>query len=278
MKNCISIDWEDWFHICDVEHLLPRAHWDGYPSILEEATDAILELLQQKQTRATFFIVGYSARRQPELVKRIATEGHEIAHHSMEHRLVYTMTSEEFAEDVAAGKELLEGIVGRPVVGYRAPQWSANQRAPWSAGALAQAGYDYDSSRAPLPIVGDRTFPETVHVLAGSRRYGRLLEFPPLVLRFPGVKVPAGGGWGLYTWPLKWICKKAGKLNAAGSPATFFFHPTDFIKQRQVAGLPLLKKFVTAFKPRSLGKTWDFLFDTLEFGPITEIMHQIKLP
>ena len=271
MKNCISIDWEDWFHICEVEEVLPRAAWDSYPSILDEATDRILEKLAARNCRATFFLVGYSARRQPELVRRIAAAGHEIAHHTMEHELVYDMTPETFRRDLAAGKKLLEELGNCTVRGFRAPQWSANQRTPWVTDALLAAGYSYDSSRAPLPIIGSMDFPHTVHRLAGVEHSGSLVELPPLVVRLPGLNLPAGGGWGLHCLPLAWIVRRARALNAQGSPATFFFHPADFVRHRHGAGLPFIKKLVTSFQPRPIERTWEILFDQLEFAPLAEV-------
>lgn len=277
MKNIISIDWEDWFHICEVEHLLPREKWDSYPSILDEATDRILELLAANKTKATFFIVGYSAKRRPELIKRIAEEGHEIAHHTMAHDLIYDLTPAKFDKDIRQGKKLLERLSDRPVVGFRAPQWSMNQRSAWATDVLIDAGYEYDSSRAPLPIIGSMDFDENVYEIKGSKSKGGIIEIPPLVLKFPLIKVPAGGGWGVHTWPLKWIINKALKLNKKGSPATFFFHPVDFVKHDYGKDLPFIKKAVTTFGLRTTQKTCEYLFDNLELGSIKEILPTLHL-
>ena len=272
MQNIISIDWEDWFHICEVEHLLPKDKWDSYPSILDEATDKILELLAAKKTKATFFIVGYSAQRQPELIKRIADEGHEIAHHSMQHDLVYNLTPEHFARDVQEGQKLLEEMSGQQIMGFRAPQWSINKRTPWAADVLISAGFAYDSSMAPMPIIGSMDFPQHAHIIKGDKVEGSLVEFPPLTLRFPGINVPGGGGWGLKIWPLRWIFNKVQKLNRAGSPACFFLHPVDFVKHNYGKGLPLVKRAVTSYGIRSTKKICDFLFDRIELCPIKEIL------
>jgi len=272
MRNIISIDWEDWFHICEVEHLLPRDAWDSYPSILDEATDHILDLLAGHNVRATFFILGYSAARQPELVRRIAAAGHEIAHHSMQHELVYKMSPQAFTADLAEGKALLAELSGGQVQGFRAPQWSINQRCPWAIDALIQAGFTYDSSRAPLPIIGSMAYPETVHKISGVSGSSSLLELPPLVLRIPGLKVPAGGGWGLRIWPLRWIINKVRNLNRKGSPATFFLHPADFVKHRHGLRLPLVKRAVTSYGLRTVGRALEVLLDELEFTAASAVL------
>ncbi|NDY43510.1 DUF3473 domain-containing protein [Dissulfurirhabdus thermomarina] len=265
MKNVLSIDWEDWFHVCEVDRHLPRQRWDAFPSILDEATDVLLDLLQRRRTRATFFVVGYSAERQPELVRRIAREGHEVAYHGYDHTLVYETAPAAFAGDLAMGRALLGELTGQEIRGFRAPQWSLNQRAPWAVDEIIRAGFRYDSSRAPLPIVGNPAFPRSAHVLEVEEGRGRLVELPPLVLDLPGLPLPAGGGWGLRTWPLAAVVARARAMNRAGSPAVFHFHPVEFVRERPRARLPLVKRFVLRFGLRSTRRAWDYLLDRLEF-------------
>jgi polysaccharide deacetylase family protein (PEP-CTERM system associated) len=269
-RNIVSIDFEDWFHVCEVEHVLPRSRWDTYRSILDETTDWLLAELARRGTRATFFLVGYSAARNPELVRRVAREGHEIAYHGYDHEMVAPGDPERFRRDLRRGRDLLRGIAGGEVTGFRAPQWSLGRAGPWAVDVLVEEGFAYDSSRVPLPIIGRPGFPERVHTLAHSRGAGRLVEFPPLILRLPGVNVPAGGGWGLRCWPLTAILAKTRRLNRAGIPATFFFHPAEFVSHRFLTKLPLAKRFVLSFAPRPTRRAWDFLFDHLEFGPMGE--------
>lgn len=269
MKNVISIDWEDWFHICGQERVLPRKAWDSYDSILDEATDAILDRLDQRRARATFFIVGYSARRLPEAVKRISDAGHEIAFHTMEHSLVYEMNSRSLSHDLDTGKALLQELTGQTILGFRAPQWSLGRNPRWVYETLAAHGFEYDSSAAPLSFIGDQRGPLHARCVEVDDE-NSITEFPPLVLETPAGNLPAGGGWGLRTWPMRRIIGKVRRLNATGSPATFYFHPAEFVERKLPANLSPIKRFVCSFRLRSAAAAWDALFDTLEFGTMGE--------
>jgi peptidoglycan-N-acetylglucosamine deacetylase len=270
MRNIVSIDFEDWFHVCEVEHLLPRAHWDGYRSILDAATDWLLAELARRRTRATFFVVGYCAKRHPHLIRRLAAEGHEIAYHTADHGLVDCSDAAAFRQDLRRGRAQLQALSGRAVTGFRAPQWSLGRAGNWAVDVLVEEGFAYDSSRVPLPCLGRPEYPEQVHVLKHSTGAGRLVELPPLILKLPLVNVPAGGGWGLRCWPLTAILAKTRRLNRAGAPVTFFFHPAEFITHRFPVTLPLPKRFVCSFALRRTREAWDYLFDHLELGPMDE--------
>lgn len=269
IRNVVSIDFEDWFHVCEVEDVLPRADWDAYDSVLDAATDWLLAALARRRTLATFFMVGYCAERQPELVRRIAQAGHEIAFHGRDHGLVPDDAA-AFRRELRQGRDLLRRVAGREVAGFRAPQWSLGRVGDWAVDVLVEEGFAFDSSRVPLPCIGRPEFPETIHRLHHSGGRGALTEVPPLVLRLPGLTLPAGGGWGLRCWPLSLVVAKARRLNRAGLPATFFFHPAEFFPHRYPARLPLAKRFVVSFGLRCARTAWEFLFDHLEFGPMGE--------
>ncbi len=273
-KNIITVDWEDWFHICEVEDYLPREKWDDYPSILPEATKILLQFFKTHNISATFFILGYSATRFPKLVEEISKAGHELAYHTANHSLVYTQEPHGFREDIRWGKQLLEEIGKQPVLGFRAPQWSLNDRCPWGLDCLTEAGYTYDSSHAPLPIIGTPSYPESVHDLKTSQ--GALQEFPPLILNLLGLKVPAGGGWGLRTWPIRAIRHKIARLNGMDSPATLFIHPVEVIDFTPPLRLPFLKRLVTRFGRRTTLFTIKALLATTDFISISQYRNQIQ--
>ena len=272
--NIITVDWEDWFHICEVDDLLPRDKWDSYSSLLPEATGKLLDFFKEHNITATFFILGYAAKKYPEQVRKIAGAGHEIAFHTHDHQMVYQQTPEEFRNDVIQGKSMLEKICDREVIGFRAPQWSLNERCPWGLEILAEAGYRYDSSHAPLPIIGEPAYPERPHIIKTSK--GDLLEFPPLVLNILGLKVPAGGGWGLRILPLSAIAGKMRRHNNIGAPATFFIHPADFIKHTPQVVLPLIKRAVTSYGLRKTVKALEELLRRTTFTSIRRHLENMQ--
>ncbi len=113
LKNILTVDLEDWYHICDIEHILPPSLWDRCESRLLTNCERILNLFSRFRVRATFFVLGYVAERNPELLKTIVKEGHEIASHSYGHLQVYKQTEEEFLKDLLRSKSLdLEICIG----------------------------------------------------------------------------------------------------------------------------------------------------------------------
>ena len=190
MKNAISIDVEDWFHVCG---------WDGEPQgetrqrrVLPNI-ERILSLLAEFDVQATFFVLGSVAEQEPSLVPLIVSGGHEIASHGYSHRLISHLGPEGFRDEIRRTGDILGCQAGRRPIGLRAAQWSLRLKGSWALEILCSEGYRYDSSLNPLPFVGDRSghrFP--FELRAGS---GKILEIPPLVTPFPTGNLPTGGGW-----------------------------------------------------------------------------------
>jgi polysaccharide deacetylase family protein (PEP-CTERM system associated) len=236
------VDLEDWFHICEVEELVPRATWDRLPSSLEQETGELLHLLESAGCRATFFVLGYVAERHPGLVQRIHRAGHEIAYHGWDHELVYELTPEKFRKILKQGIECLEDLTGKRPAGFRAPQWSINDRSLWALEILAEEGFLYDSSMTPLKVVGNEDYPKVCCTLQTPA--GPIAEFPPFTTRGPGARYPAGGGWGLRILPFPLLRRAVRHVNRKGAPAVFYFHPREFGPPHKIPGLPRTKRFV----------------------------------
>ena len=147
--SIFSVDVEDWFHILDVPSAPELAEWSGLPSRVEKNFSKLLELFSEENVQVTCFFLGWIGERFPHLVKEAAARGHEIASHGYGHRLVYQQSRNDFHDDVRHARLLLEDIAGVPVTGYRAPGFSTTNETPWFFDALAEAGYQYDSSVFP---------------------------------------------------------------------------------------------------------------------------------
>jgi len=240
--NLLTVDLEDWFHICEVEHLLPRKDWDRFPSTVVNDTERLLRLLQRSGSRATFFVLGYVADRHPDLIRQIHQMGHEIAYHGWDHELVYHLAPDEFRHILQKGIKCIETLIGKRPIGFRAPQWSINDNSIWALEILAEEGFVYDSSMAPLKFIGNEAYPRLPHQV--STPAGCLWELPPLILKTPLGHYPAGGGWGLRCLPYPILKQSVRWLNRRHIPALFYFHPREFSRKRSVAGLPPAKKFV----------------------------------
>ena len=242
LKNILTIDLEDWFHICGVGDYLPRETWPKLESRIVDNTRRILNLLDRARTCATFFVLGSVAERFPELISTIHQAGHEISSHGYSHQRVYTMTKDSFREDIKRSVDILTDITGVAVKGYRAPEWSVRDDSLWALDILLEQQMAYDSSMAPLHIIGNPSYSRIprIHKLS----HGSLWELPPLTISFPGVNFPAGGGWGLRTFPYRMICSEIRRWNRQGMPAVMFFHPREFDSGCPQVTLPLIKRLV----------------------------------
>jgi polysaccharide deacetylase family protein (PEP-CTERM system associated) len=194
MSSLLTFDIEDWFQVENLRHVFLRAHWDRIPRRVAVGTRVILELLGQRGLRGTFFVLGWVAEREPELVREIAARGHEIAAHGYGHVLPMQLTSLEFREDVLRARKILEDLTGKPVVGYRAPSFSLNHD---YLAILAECGYRYDSSSQPFTLhdryarLDNLGTPLRPGVYSNN---GRITELALPVERFGRLQVPISGG------------------------------------------------------------------------------------
>ena len=241
-KNILTVDVEDWFHICGVNDYIPRETWSSLESRVTENTSRILNILSESNTLATFFVLGFVAEKCPELVERIHRAGHEIASHGYMHRRVYTMTPDSFRQDLRKSVQVLYGVTGEKVKGFRAPEWSIRDDTLWALDILFQEGFAYDSSMAPLPIIGNSNHSKRPwkHILT----HGHIWEVPPLVRPTHLINLPIGGGWGLRTFPYGLIRSRIQSLNHQDQPAVIFLHPREFDPDCPRIKIPIIKRFV----------------------------------
>lgn len=224
----MSIDVEDYFHVSVFDGLVPRSQWDSMESRVKANTMRLLEIFDEFRVRSTFFILGWVARRHPDLVSMIARAGHEIASHGYAHRLIYDQTPAAFREDVRRAKGILEEAGGRAVAGYRAPSYSITPRSLWAIDILAEEGYTYDSSIFPIrhdrygiPVSARRPY----RIVRGARS---LIEVPGSTTRFGPLNLPvAGGGYFrlLPYWWTRWGISRVNRLE--GRPVVFYLHPWE---------------------------------------------------
>lgn len=229
ITNILTVDVEDYFHVSAFENRIPRSAWDGYPLRVRDNTFRILDLLDDARAKATFFILGWVARREPGLVREIADRGHDVACHGQAHRRVYDMSPDDFRKDLREGKMAIEDACGRRVEGYRAPSFSIRRSTFWYLDILCGEGFTYDSSIFPIrhDHYGIPDFPRfPMRMTAPSG--GRIAEFPPSTVEFFGVHLPIGGGGFLRLLPLGAMRAGIRRINdREGKPAILYFHPWE---------------------------------------------------
>ena len=273
IKNILTVDVEDWYHICDIEHILPPSLWDQCERRVLKNVEKILTLFDRYRVRATFFVLGYVAEKTPEVVRMIHGEGHEMASHGYGHLQVYKQRKDEFLHDLLRSKTLVEEMIGEKVIGYRAPQWSickGKRDSFWALDLLVQNGFLYDSSIAPLRVIGIPDAPTTPYLL--STHHGEIKEFPPLTMRSPWGNLPIGGGWGLRMFPYRTIRRAIDQSNHLGHPVLIFCHPSDFDHFTPPIPLPWIKRLVCYGKIRTMEERLTRLLNDFEFSTVKEVL------
>ncbi len=213
--NILSVDLEQWQGIsCRTEALY------------------LLELFRDKKVKATFFVLSSVVEQDPDVVELIAREGHEIASHGGNHRQLFTMTPAEFRDDLKRSIDLLQKIVGKPILGYRAPHFSILEKSFWALDILIERGVRYDSSI--FPIAGRRygvpDFPRgAVRIQRGSKS---IIEVPLSTIRRQGKNWPVSGGGYFRLLPYSIMNRVVRKINQEGLPFVIYCHPYEFGQER----------------------------------------------
>ncbi|BBF71047.1 MULTISPECIES: XrtA system polysaccharide deacetylase [Sphingomonadaceae] len=240
MQNALSVDVEDWFQVGAFERTLRRADWDSLTHRVETNSDAVLDLFAQAGVKATFFTLGWVAERYPALMRRIADAGHEVASHGYDHARVFTFTPEEFRADLRKSRAILEDASGQAVTGYRAPSFSIDPRTPWAHPILAEEGYRYSSSVAPIRH-DHYGWPDSPRFAWKPVAGSDLVELPVTTAKWGKRTLAAGGGGFFRLLPYafsRWAIRQVNEQ--AGRPAIIYFHPWEIDPdQPRVADAPL---------------------------------------
>ena len=242
--NALSIDVEEHFQVQAFSSLIDRNDWPNHESRVRANTERVLELCNRTGVHGTFFVLGWVAERDPELVRQIVGQGHELASHGRTHTRVDQQSPEEFRADISFSKKLLEDIAGVEVKGYRAATFSITPEMSWAFDILAEEDFRYSSSIYPVrhDFYGAPAAPRSAHYPNGS---GGIKEIPITTLRLGRRNFPFGGGgyfrlcpYGVTKWGLK-------RINGSEEmPCVFYFHPWELDPgQPRPQGLPLKSRF-----------------------------------
>ncbi len=271
--NALSIDVEEWFHA-----ELVRKHYDGpkTPQV-SEATKPLLDLLKEKRVKATFFVLGEVAESNPELIKKIAGAGHEIASHGYSHTPLNELSSAAFTAELVRTEAALKAAGAPKPRGFRAPTFSLNQKTIWALGVLAKRGYAYDSSVYPVatglygvPNAPLKPYKPSQTNLVEEDANGKITEVPLSVTKILGKRIPFGGGFYLRFFPL-WFTKRAIRsANQEGRSAVVFLHPWEAFAGTPKMKLGAFDSFVTYHGAGTALAKLAALLDEFEFRPVKE--------
>lgn len=224
ITNALTIDVEDYFQVSAFAPYIDRGEWVTRACRVERNVDRILQLLDNRATKATFFTLGWIGERYPKLVRDIVDNGHEVASHGYAHLRASDQTKEAFYADIHLAKILLEDIAGHEVKGYRAPSFSISGRNLWAFECLERAGYRYSSSIYPIrhDHYGMPDAPRFAHAV------GNVLEIPVTTVRSFERNWPASGGGYFRLLPYhvsRWLLRRVNHVDRQA--AVFYFHPWE---------------------------------------------------
>ena len=269
MINAMTVDVEDYYHVAAFSDVISPDEWDNYESRVENNTQVLLDMFSKYNVKATFFILGCVAEKHPELVRRIAKLGHEIACHGYSHQLIYNQDKETFIKETIKAKNILENIIQADVLGYRAASYSITKKSLWALDILAECGFIYDSSIFPvyhdrygIPDAEDK--PHELTTPSGHK----LIEFPIATKSYLGHHLPVGGGGYFRIYPYSFSRMALRSINNKQSqPFIFYLHPWEVDPDQPRIPAKLLSRFrhynnLKKCKPRLTRLLNDFEFST----------------
>ena len=228
IRNALTVDVEDYFQVSAFADNIEQHEWDEHPLRVENNTYKLLDLFDEYQVKATFFTLGWVAERKRDMVMEIARRGHEVACHGYSHQLVYNQTPEVFQQETIRAKSILEEIIQRPVLGYRAASYSITEKSLWALDILAESGFVYDSSIFPVrhDRYGMPDTPEHPYHLKTPAGHS-IIEFPLSTAKILNYRLPVAGGGYFRLYPY-WL-SKAGlqQINRQQKPFIFYLHPWE---------------------------------------------------
>jgi len=268
--NAMSVDVEDYFQVSAFERVVARADWHGFESRVVRNTHVLLDLFHRHGVRSTFFVLGWVAARFPSLVREIAGLGHEVASHGFNHELVYSLTPEQFRQDVRRARLTIEDAGGVAVRGYRAPSFTIVKRSLWALDVLIEEGHAYDASIFPIhhDRYGMPDAPRFPHAI--ERPAGTIVEVPGSTVRLAGTNLPVAGGGYFRLLPYAWTRWGIGRVNGHDrQPVTFYLHPWEIDPDQPrfpVSRATALRHYTGLDATRArLGRLMtDFRFDSVE--------------
>lgn len=271
--NILTFDIEEWFHLLDNDATGTEEQWEHYEVRIYDNVERLLDLLAKTDRRATFFIIGWIARKYPELVRRIA-EKYPIGSHTMSHRLVWQQSPDEFRRDVADSVALLEDITGRKVESFRAPGFSIRQSEAWAFEVLAEQGIKYDCSVFPARHAhgGISSFGKAEPCIIRSGG-SEIREFPVSSKRILKHNIIYSGGGYFRLCPYALIRRWALE---SGDYLLSYIHPRDLdARQPVIAGLAPARRFKSYVGLRGAARKLERFLTDFDFTDIDTAAEQI---
>jgi len=278
--NAFTVDVEDYYQVSAFASVVTKKEWPSFESRVERNTRKILDLLDEHGTKGTFFILGWVAERQAQLVREIESRGHEIGCHGFSHDLVYNQEPALFRQETLRAKCFLEDTLGKAVVGYRAASYSVTRRSLWALDILVEAGFTYDSSIFPINhdrygIASAPRLPFELQLRSGAS----IREFPLTTARFSYLRLPVAGGGYFRLFPYQYTRFGLERVNRSErAPAVFYLHPWEVdTKQPRLNGslLSRIRHYTNIDRCEQRLKR---LLRDFKWAPMGSVLERMDLP
>jgi peptidoglycan/xylan/chitin deacetylase (PgdA/CDA1 family) len=239
----LTVDVEEWYHTCLVPDYVHPQERPELAQELDRLLPELLATLAEAGCTATFFVLGEVAERLPRRIREIAAAGHEVGSHGYLHLRAFDRSPQDFARDLTRSKDVLEDLIGEPILGFRAPEWSLRSVSSSRLPLVADCGFLYDSSLAPCAFSGRPTNPRFAsRIRWGGERPWELLEFPPLTFGGP-LRLPAGSWTGRLASPAR-LVGAAQDHRAEGGLPVAVVHPWEVSGRPTPGRLKGLARFI----------------------------------
>jgi len=269
ITNALTIDFEDWYQGLEV----PYAQWDGFEDRIAIVGRKLLQILDEVGTKATFFVLGCVAEKHPDIIREIDYAGHEIGTHGLSHTFIYKQTPQVFRREMVRAVGFLEDLIGKKVLGHRAPFFSITKTSLWALDILGELGIRYDSSIFPVlnyryGIADAPRFPYDI-----QRAEFILKEFPISTLQLPKVTLPISGGAYFRIYPYQLTKYALRAVNRSGKPVTFYIHPWELDADHPRIDLPRRIALTHYFNLGATEKRFRRLLRDFKFEPMKQVLN-----
>ncbi|WP_075186320.1 XrtA system polysaccharide deacetylase [Teredinibacter haidensis] len=280
LVHALTIDVEDYFHVSAFSDVIKPADWEKWPSRVEKNTYQLLDIFEEAGVSCTFFVLGWVAERFPSLVEELSNRNHQIASHGYSHQLIYKQTPDVFREETHKSKILIEQIIQKPVLGYRAASYSITRNSLWALEILDELGFKWDSSIFPVHhdnygVPNSPTSPYKIKLVSGNT----ITEFPLTSAKVLGLNIPAAGGGYFRQYPYalsRWLFNRASENQTR--PLIFYLHPWEIDPdQPKVSGASLKSRFRHYTRLSKCASRLSRMLSDFKFGTVQDSLGSIHI-
>ena len=271
-SNAFTVDLEDWYHGLTRTLATPE-RWSSLPKRAENTVPHLFDLLSNSGVRTTFFVLGDLAEKHPKLIKRISDQGHELGSHGYSHRPVGQFSRKEFKKELEKSIAIIEQLTGISPIGFRAPQFSINQKCTWAFEVLAETGFEYDSSVFPTRSLF-YGYPGASRKPYKPLKNSDIVEYPVATTRIGKLTVPVAGGVYNRMLPysiIKWLMKR---INQEEYPAVLYVHPWELDRKQPRIPVSFRERITHYGRRNTLDQKLKSLFLDFKFLPLGEVHRQ----